>query len=74
MANPPFNIKDWWHASLESDDTLKAWHTATRQCQLCLDAAHAAPSITNGQYGTLLANGSMSSNTNNEGEIRKKSD
>lgn len=20
MANPPFNIKDWWHASLEGDD------------------------------------------------------
>ena len=72
MANPPFNIKDWWSESLVDDVRWKyglppkgnanfAW------VQHMLH--HLAPT---GSMGLLLANGSMSSNTTNEGEIRKR--
>src|SRR5690606_10238510 len=72
MANPPFNIKDWWHESLEGD---ARWQYGTPPkgnanfawMQHMLH--HLAPS---GSMALLLANGSMSSNTNNEGEIRRR--
>lgn len=71
MANPPFNIKDWWHGSLENDVRWKYGtppqgnaNYAWMQHML----HHLSPT---GSMALLLANGSMSSNTNNEGEIRK---
>lgn len=72
MANPPFNIKDWWSESLAED---ARWHYGTPPkgnanfgwMQHMLH--HLAPT---GSMALLLANGSMSSNTNNEGEIRKR--
>jgi type I restriction enzyme M protein len=57
MANPPFNMKEW-DTGVSDDDPR--WH----QHMLY----HLAP---NGSMGLLLANGSMSSNTNNEGTIRR---
>ncbi|WP_163388015.1 type I restriction-modification system subunit M [Endozoicomonas acroporae] len=72
MANPPFNIKDWWHARLEED---VRWQYGTPPkgnanfgwMQHMLHHLH-----DNGSMALLLANGSMSSNTNNEGVIRRK--
>lgn len=71
MANPPFNIKDWWHASLEHDvrwqyGTPPQGNANFAWMQHMLH--HLSPT---GSMALLLANGSMSSNTNNEGEIRK---
>ena len=72
MANPPFNVKDWWAESL-ADDTRWKYGTPPKGnanfawIQHMLH--HLAPT---GSMGILLANGSMSSNTNNEGEIRKR--
>jgi type I restriction enzyme M protein len=71
MANPPFNIKDWWHASLENDvrwkyGTPPQGNANFGWMQHMLH--HLAPT---GSMALLLANGSMSSKTNNEGEIRK---
>ncbi|SMG67155.1 type I restriction-modification system, M subunit [methanotrophic bacterial endosymbiont of Bathymodiolus sp.] len=71
MANPPFNIKDWWHAKLEDDvrwkyGTPPAGNANYGWIQHMLHHLN-----DNGSMGLLLANGSMSSNTNNEGEIRK---
>ncbi len=71
MANPPFNIKDWWHAKLEEDvrwkyGTPPAGNANYGWIQHMLHHLN-----DNGSMGLLLANGSMSSNTNNEGEIRK---
>jgi type I restriction enzyme M protein len=71
MANPPFNIKDWWHAKLEGDvrwkyGTPPQGNANFGWMQHMLH--HLAPT---GSMALLLANGSMSSNTNNEGEIRK---
>lgn len=70
LANPPFNISDWWHGSLEEDvrwtygdppqgNANYAW------LQHMLH--HLKPT---GRAGIVLANGSMSSSQNNEGAIR----
>ena len=70
LANPPFNISDWWHASLTGDarwvygdppqgNANYAW------LQHMLH--HLKPT---GRAGIVLANGSMSSSQNSEGQIR----
>ncbi|WP_447775562.1 class I SAM-dependent DNA methyltransferase [Pseudomonas chlororaphis] len=72
MANPPFNMKEW-KSGVKDDDPRWVYgippdgnaNFAWLQHMLY----HLAP---NGSLGLLLANGSMSSNTNNEGEIRKR--
>lgn len=71
MANPPFNMKEW---DTGVDDNDPRWvygkppsgnaNFAWMQHMLY----HTAP---NGSVGLLLANGSMSSNTSGEGDIRK---
>lgn len=72
MANPPFNMKEWWNARLEQDPR---WLVGTPPqgnanfAWLQHMLYHLAPT---GSMALLLANGSMSSNTNNEGEIRKQ--
>lgn len=71
MANPPFNIKDWWHASLENDVRWKYGTPPQGNANFAWMQHmlhHLSPT---GSMALLLANGSMSSNTNNEGEIRK---
>ena len=71
MANPPFNMKEWWDAKLEGDPR---WQYGTPPKNNANFAwlqhmlYHLAP---NGSLALLLANGSMSSNTSGEGEIRK---
>jgi type I restriction enzyme M protein len=70
LANPPFNISDWWHASLSGDarwvhgdppqgNANYAW------LQHMLH--HLAPG---GRAGIVLANGSMASSQSGEGQIR----
>ena len=70
LANPPFNISDWWHGSLMGDprwvygdppqgNANYAW--------LQHMLYHLKPT---GRAGIVLANGSMSSSQNNEGAIR----
>lgn len=71
MANPPFNIKDWWHAKLEGDIRWK-YGTPPQGNANYGWIQHMLHHLNdNGSMGLLLSNGSMSSNTNNEGEIRK---
>lgn len=72
LANPPFNISDWGGEKL-TDDARWAYgippvgnaNFAWLQHML----HHLNP--LGGVAGTVLANGSLSSNTSNEGEIRK---
>lgn len=72
LANPPFNVSDWWSAKLEND---KRWAFGTppqgnaNYAWLQHILWHLAPS---GQGGVVLANGSMSSNQSGEGEIRRR--
>jgi type I restriction enzyme M protein len=71
MANPPFNMKEWWDGKLEGDPRYEhgdppkgnanfGWRQHMQY--------HLAPK---GSMALLLANGSMSSNTDGEGEIRE---
>jgi type I restriction enzyme M protein len=71
MANPPFNISEWWDAKLEGDPRWKygtppAGNANFAWMQHML--YHLAP---NGSMALLLANGSMSSNSSGEGDIRR---
>ncbi len=71
MANPPFNDSDWRGEMLKDD---KRWVYGTPPTGNANYAwvqhfiYHLAPT---GLAGFVLANGSMSSNQSNEGEIRK---
>jgi type I restriction enzyme M protein len=72
MANPPFNMKDWWSESLAEDSRWKYGTPPKGNANFAWMQHmihHLAPT---GSMALLLANGSMSSNTNNEGEIRKR--
>ena len=71
MANPPFNMKEWWDGKLEDDPRWQYGTPPTGNANFAWlqhMLYHLAP---NGSMALLLANGSMSSNTNSEGEIRK---
>jgi len=71
LANPPFNISDWGGEQLADDVRWKFGVPPTGNANyawLQHMVYHLAP---NGSAGIVLANGSLSSNTSNEGEIRK---
>ena len=71
MANPPFNISDWGGDKLTEDRRWKYGIPPNGNANFAWIQHmihHLAPK---GYAGIVLANGSMSSNTNNEGEIRK---
>lgn len=71
MSNPPFNMKEWWDGKLENDARWKYGTPPKNNANFAWMQHmihHLAP---NGSMALLLANGSMSANTNNEGEIRK---
>ncbi|MEJ1374759.1 MAG: type I restriction-modification system subunit M [Candidatus Sedimenticola sp. (ex Thyasira tokunagai)] len=71
MANPPFNMKEW-DTGISDDDPRWKYGTPpsgnANFAWLQHMLYHLAP---NGSLGLLLANGSMSSNTKGEGDIRK---
>ena len=70
LANPPFNISDWWHGSLAEDQrwaygTPPASNANYAWLQHMLH--HLKPT---GRAGIVLSNISMASSQNNEGIIR----
>ncbi len=70
LANPPFNISDWWHGSLEGDARRQNGDPPQGNANyawLQHMLHHLKPT---GRAGIVLANGSMSSSQNNEGVIR----
>lgn len=71
MANPPFNMKEWNSGVKEDDPRWKYGIPPANNANFAWMqhmVYHLAP---NGSMGLLLANGSMSSNTVGEGQIRK---
>jgi type I restriction enzyme M protein len=71
MANPPFNMKEWNAGVKDDDPRWKYGIPPTGNANFAWMQHmihHLAP---HGSMALLLANGSMSSNTSNEGEIRK---
>lgn len=72
LANPPFNISDWGGEKLTDDIRWKYGVPPTGNANFAWlqhMIFHLNP--VGGVAGTVLANGSLSSNTSNEGEIRK---
>jgi type I restriction enzyme M protein len=71
IANPPFNISDWGGERLREDVRWQYGTPATGNANYAWMQhmiSHLAPT---GLAGFILANGSMSSNQSQEGEIRK---
>lgn len=72
LANPPFNMGDWGAGALADDGR---WQFGTppagnaNYAWLSHIVHHLAPK---GRAGVVLANGSMSSNSGGEGEIRRR--
>lgn len=72
MANPPFNISDWGGEKLSDDRRWKYGIPPEGNANFAWlqhMIYHLSP---RGYAGIVLANGSMSTSTNSEGEIRKK--
>jgi type I restriction enzyme M protein len=71
LANPPFNLKDWGGERLASDTRWKYGAPSAGNANYAW-VQHIIHHLTpHGFAGFVLANGAMSSNTSNEGEIRK---
>ncbi|MFB6349590.1 type I restriction-modification system subunit M [Moraxella sp. ZJ142] len=71
MANPPFNVKDWWQESLAGDPRWQYGIPPQGNANFAW-LSHMIHHLSHrGKMAIVLANGSMSSQTNNEGEIRK---
>lgn len=71
MANPPFNISDWGGERLTDDVRWKYGVPPTGNANYAWMQhmiSHLAPG---GKIGLVLANGSLSTTTSGEGEIRK---
>ncbi|MCW1248600.1 type I restriction-modification system subunit M [Acaricomes phytoseiuli] len=71
IANPPFNVSDWWDAKLGDDPRWKYGTPPKGNANFAWVQHflyHLAP---NGTAGFVLANGSMSSKSSGGGEIRR---
>lgn len=72
LANPPFNLSNWGVDRLADDPRWKYGTPPNGNANygwIQHMIHHLSP---NGKLGLVLANGSLSSNTSGEGEIRKK--
>jgi type I restriction enzyme M protein len=74
MANPPFNLKQWRGADELTDDPRWAGYEVppANNANYAWILHMISKLSENGVAGFVLANGSMSTTTNSEGEIRKK--
>jgi len=71
MANPPFNISDWGGEKFENDVRWKYGRPPVGNANYAW-LQHMLWKLTpGGQAGIVLSNGSMSTNTTGEGDIRK---
>ena len=71
IANPPFNISDWGGEHLRKDIRWKFGVPPIGNANFAWAQHMVHHLASHGVAGFVLANGSMSSNTSNEGEIRK---
>ena len=74
MANPPFNLKQWRADDELSDDARWSGYEVppTGNANYAWILQMVSKLSENGVAGFVLANGSMSTNTKGEGEIRRK--
>ena len=71
LANPPFNISDWGGNHLTDDVRWKYGTPPVGNANYAWLQHMVYHLNQNGSAGIILANGSLSTNTTNEGEIRK---
>ena len=71
MANPPFNISDWGGEKYESDPRWQFGRPPAGNANYAWLQHMLWKLRPGGQAGVVLANGSMSSNTGGEGQIRE---
>jgi len=71
MANPPFNISDWGGEKYESDPRWTYGRPPVGNANYAWLQHMLWKLRPGGQAGVVLANGSMSSNTGGEGQIRE---
>lgn len=71
LANPPFNMSDWGGEGLREDKRWKYGKPPRGNANFAWVQHFIHHLSPNGSAGFVLANGSMSSNTSGEGEIRK---
>jgi type I restriction enzyme M protein len=70
LANPPFNISDWWHGSLTGDPRWVYGDPPQGNANYAWLQHMLHHLKDTGRAGIVLANGSMSSSQNSEGQIR----
>ena len=71
LANPPFNMSDWGGQRLKEDVRWKFGTPPVNNANYAWIQHFIHHLSPNGIAGFVMANGSMSTNTANEGEIRK---
>ena len=72
LANPPFNVSNWWDAKL-ADDPRWQYGTPSEGNANFAWVQHFVYHLSpRGTAGFVLANGSLSSKTGGEGEIRRR--
>ena len=71
MANPPFNMKEWNTGVNDNDPRFKYGQPPANNANFAWMQHMLHHLSANGSQALLLANGSMSSTTNNEGTIRQ---
>jgi type I restriction enzyme M protein len=72
IANPPFNVSNWWHPKLADDPRWKYGTPPEGNANFAWVQHFIYHLSPRGTAGFVLANGSLSSKTNGEGEIRRK--
>lgn len=71
LANPPFNVKDWWHEKLADDPRWKYGTPPKINANYAWIQHMVSKLSPNGTAAFVLANGSMSTNQKDELAIRK---
>ncbi len=72
LANPPFNVSNWWDAKLADDPRWKYGTPPEGNANFAWVQHFVHHLSPKGTAGFVLANGSLSAKTGGEGEIRRK--
>ena len=72
LANPPFNVSDWWNAKLADDPRWKYGTPPAGNANFAWVQHFIYHLSPRGTAGFVLANGSLSSKSGGEGDIRRK--
>lgn len=72
LANPPFNVSNWWDAKLQDDPRWKYGTPPAGNANFAWVQHFIYHLSPQGTAGFVLANGSLSSKSSGEGDIRRK--